>query len=262
MTAVELSFQKIGNSALPPLIIMHGLFGSGRNWNGLARKFAEQYCVYTVDLRNHGGSPHSAEMDYPHMAVDIAHFMKSEGLESATIIAHSMGGKAAMWLALTQPEKIDKLIAVDIAPVHYDHSFSEILRGLKSIPLETVSSRKEADDYLSKVLSEVSLRQFLLQNLNIKSGQGSWRVNLDVISEALADILTFPNTETVSPFEKSVLFIGGGQSDYILPEHLPTIEQLFPEAKIETIFQAGHWLHAEQPVKFIEIVNRFLSSKG
>jgi pimeloyl-ACP methyl ester carboxylesterase len=258
MTPVELTFQKMGDDAHPPLIIVHGLFGSGRNWNGLARKFSEQFCVYTLDMRNHGGSPHATEMDYPHMAEDIAHFMDKEALNSATILAHSMGGKAAMWLALTQPEKVDKLIAVDIAPVHYDHSFSEILRGLKSIPLETVGSRKEADDYLSKVLTEVGLRQFLLQNLTIKNGQSSWRVNLDVISEALPNILAFPNTEGVAPYTKPVLFIGGGQSDYILPEHVPTVEALFSEAKIETIFQAGHWLHAEQPVKFVEIVKGFL----
>jgi len=261
MTSVELSFQKTGDDSSPPLLIMHGLFGSGRNWNGLARKFAEQFCVYTLDLRNHGGSPHSSEMDYPNMALDVAAFMDKMGLDKATILAHSMGGKAAMWLALTQPEKVERLVAVDIAPVHYDHSFSGIIQGLKSIPLESVGSRKEADNYLSKVLTEVGLRQFLLQNLNIQNGQRSWRVNLEVIEQSIDKILAFPDTDEARAYLKPVLFVGGGQSDYILPEHLPVIEALFPQAKIETIFNAGHWLHAEQPVKFVEIVMRFLSEK-
>lgn len=258
MTSVELASQKTGNEQSPPLIIMHGLFGSGRNWNALARKFSEHFCVYTLDMRNHGNSPHSSEMSYPLMAQDVASFMDKEGLERANIVAHSMGGKAAMWLALTQPEKIDKLVSVDIAPVHYDHSFTEILKGLNSIPLESVASRKEADDYLSKILPDVGLRQFLLQNLAIKSGQCSWRVNLAVIEQVIDEILAFPGTDQIFPFARSALFIGGGQSDYILPEHMPAIEALFPQAKAETIFNAGHWLHAEQPAKFVEIANRFL----
>jgi pimeloyl-ACP methyl ester carboxylesterase len=258
MPSVELSFQIIGDPAFPPLMIMHGLFGSGRNWNALARKFSEHFSVYTLDMRNHGNSPHSGEMNYPIMAQDVATFMDKEGLESASIVAHSMGGKAAMWLALTQPERIDKLVSVDIAPVHYDHCFSEILKGLNGIPLELVTSRKEADNYLSKILPDVGLRQFLLQNLVIKSGQCSWRVNLSVIEQVIEEILAFPATDHVAPFAKAALFIGGGQSDYILPEHMPAIEEFFPQAKIETIFNAGHWLHAEQPAKFIEISNRFL----
>ncbi len=258
MTSVELAFQKIGDEQSPPLIILHGLFGSGRNWNALARKFSEHFCVYTLDMRNHGNSPHSDEMNYQIMAQDVASFMDKENLKSASIVAHSMGGKAAMWLALTQPERIDKLVLVDIAPVHYDHSFSEILKGLNSIPLELISSRKEADDYLSKNLSDVGLRQFLLQNLTIKNGQSTWRVNLVVIEQAIEDILAFPATDQVTPFTKTSLFIGGGQSDYILPEHMHIIEELFPQAKVETIFNAGHWLHAEQPVKFVELASRFL----
>lgn len=261
MTSVELSFQKIGDDSLPPLIIMHGLFGSGRNWNGLARKFSEQFCVYTLDMRNHGSSPHSSEMDYPNMALDVAAFIDSVGMSRATILAHSMGGKAAMWLALTQPDKVERLIAVDIAPVHYDHSFSEIIRGLKSIPLDSIGSRKEADDYLSKVLADVGLRQFLLQNLKIQNGQCNWRVNLDVIEKEIETILAFPETDNAAAYQKPALFVGGGQSDYILPEHMPVIETLFPEAKVETIFNAGHWLHAEQPAKFVEIVMRFLTKK-
>ncbi len=259
MLSIDLSFQKIGDKSLPPLLILHGLFGSGRNWNGLARKFSEQFCVYLLDLRNHGSSSHSDKMDYPHMAADVAVFMDKEGLQNATVIGHSMGGKVAMWLALTQPEKVGRLIAVDIAPVHYDHGFSEILKGLKSIPLQAVSSRQEADKQLLETLSDKGLRQFLLQNLSIKNGKSSWRVNLAAIESALPEILAFPLTKSITPYTKQALFVGGGQSDYILPEHLPVIKQLFPRAKIETIFNAGHWLHAEQPAKFVEIVNRFLS---
>lgn len=258
MLSINLSFQKIGGELRPSLLILHGLFGSGRNWNSLAKKLSEQFCVYVLDLRNHGDSPHSDKMDYPHMAADVAAFMDREGLKRATVIGHSMGGKVAMWLALTQPEKVGKLIAVDIAPVHYNHGFSGILKGLKSIPLDAITSRKEADFYLENSVSEVSLRQFLLQNLKANNGQWCWRINLDVIERSISEILAFPPVDEIIPFTKQTLFIGGGLSDYILPEYLPTIEQCFPKAKVETIFDAGHWLHAEQPVKFLEIVNRFL----
>lgn len=255
---VELTSQRYGNESSPSLIIMHGLFGSGRNWSMLARKFAEFFHVHMLDLRNHGASPHRETMNYEVMADDLAHFLDLHEIERASILGHSMGGKVAMWFALNHPDRVERLIAADIAPVSYQHSFDQILLGLKSIPLDWVNSRSDADEFLSEYLDEKPLRQFLLQNLVIQDGNAGWRINLAAIEKALPQILSFPDTGSVSPNDLPALFIAGGQSDYVLPEHVEVIEQLFPSARIENIHNAGHWLHAEQPDEFARVVKAFL----
>ncbi len=242
-----------------PVIILHGLFGSSRNWHPIAQSLSKSSPVYALDLRNHGKSPHSSIMDYPAMAQDVVEFMAAEHIDQARFIAHSMGGKAAMWLALTQPERVQKLVVVDIAPVAYEHDFSGVLEALQSLPLEYISSRKEADQYLARYLAQRSLRQFLLQNLQLKSGHYQWRLNLDAITHSIADITGFPDTRNIQVYAKRVLFIGGGQSDYLSRENQQKSRQLFPLATFSIIKNAGHWLHSEQPEIFMALIKSYMN---
>ncbi len=242
-----------------PIIILHGLFGSSRNWHPVARVLAETSSVYALDLRNHGKSPHSDIMTYPAMAEDIAEFMAHHHISEARFIAHSMGGKVAMWLALTQPQRVQKMVIVDIAPVNYQHDFSSVLNAFAAVPLERISSRREVDQYLSEYLSEPDLRQFLLQNLQLKNGRYQWRLNLEVIKTAIKEITGFPDTGNITPFEKRVLFVGGGQSDYLSRDYHAQTWKLFPLASFSTIKQAGHWLHAEQPEQFMALIKPYLN---
>ena len=246
----------------PPIIILHGLFGSSRNWHPIAQALSVKNTVYTLDLRNHGKSPHDELMDYPHMAQDVLTFLENvigQGqLVPVTIIAHSMGGKAAMWLALSRPEWIHKLVVVDIAPVNYEHDFSDVLNALQAIPLELIKSRRDADQYLSKYISQSSLRQFLLQNLQSRNGKYRWRLNLEAISHAISEITGFPDSNGLEPFSERVLFIGGGQSDYLKKDYQKLTRQLFPLASFSMIKSAGHWLHAEQPQLFQALISPYL----
>ncbi|MCK5649274.1 MAG: alpha/beta fold hydrolase [Gammaproteobacteria bacterium] len=243
------------------MLILHGLFGSNRNWHPIARSLSDKHVVYSLDLRNHGKSPHSAIMDYPHMAEDVLAFIKHEITPKQTgpvnIIAHSMGGKAAMWLALSQPEMVHKLVVVDIAPVAYEHDFSDVLNAFQSLPLESIQSRHDADHYLAEMIEQSSLRQFLLQNLQFKNAKYSWRLNLDAIIHSMSDITGFPDTKNIEPFPGRVLFIGGGQSDYLNKVNQKLTRELFPGASFSMIKSAGHWLHAEQPELFKALVEPY-----
>ena len=240
-----------------PILILHGLFGSSRNWHPIARSLSKTHTVYTLDLRNHGKSPHSDIMDYPHMAEDVLEFMDQNSLQRVNIIAHSMGGKAAMWLALSHPERVHKLVVVDIAPVAYQHDFADVLAAFQTVPLATIRSRQEADKYLAEYISQSSLRQFLLQNLQFKEGRYSWRLNLQAISRSISQITGFPDVSNITPFPERVLFIGGGQSDYLNRNNQQLTRKLFPKASFSTIKPAGHWLHAEQPKLFLALVNPY-----
>lgn len=257
MSGVELAVQAFGGSG-PPLIILHGLFGSGRNWTTIARGLSEQNRVVVPDLRNHGASPHADTMTYTAMADDIEALLDRAGIQRTDIIGHSMGGKAAMWLALTQPERVNRLIVVDIAPVQYAHNFKWIIQALRRLSLERLTGRTDAEDRLAQDIQESALRRFLLQNLIWRSGQGRWRINLDAIERALPELMAFPPAGGLPPFDKPVLFIAGGQSDYVAPDYASTIEQLFPKARIERLPSAGHWLHSEQPDVFLGRVRDFL----
>lgn len=245
-----------------PIIILHGLFGSNRNWHPIANALSDKHIVYSLDLRNHGQSPHSDVMDYPHMAEDVMAFIKDQlqHITSVNIIAHSMGGKAAMWLALSHPEIVKKLIIVDIAPVTYQHDFSDVLNGFQSIPLHLIKSRQDADGYLSKIIHERSLRQFLLQNLQFKEGKYQWRLNLEAISQSISTLMTFPEIKNVESYSKRVLFVGGGRSDYLNKMVQEQTRVLFSAASFSMIKSAGHWLHAEQPELFKALIRPYLDS--
>lgn len=257
---MKLNHQVIGDQGTP-IIILHGLFGSSRNWRGIATALSKQnHIVYTMDMRNHGESPHGDSMTYEEMMQDMVEFLDDQGIESTHIIGHSMGGKIAMWLALNHPERLKQLIVVDIAPVNYNHGFDEIVDALHAVPLGEIKSRKDAEDVLSQTITEVSLRQFLLQNLLLKEGYFCWRVNLDGITRALPDVVAFPDLEGVKPYPDPCLFIAGGASTYISRRNHAAVHAVFPQARIETLNGAGHWPHIEQPEPFMQLVTDFLKS--
>lgn len=261
-------YGEANNKYQCPIVILHGLFGSHRNWTPIAKHLAKKQRVYSLDLRNHGQSPHTELMDYPSMAQDVLQFIEKlivkNEYHSVNIIAHSMGGKAALYLALTQAELINKLVIVDIAPLPYQHEFDEVLKGFKSVPLEKIKSRREADECLSHTIQDEGLRQFLLQNLqqtptDKKPGEYQWRLNLDAISRSIPFISGFPDTRQMKPYPKKVLFVGGGESDYLSKANQALSKELFPLASFSMIKSAGHWLHAEQPEIFLALIEPYMS---
>lgn len=252
---ISLAFDEYGDLNAPVLIILHGFFASSRNWRQIARKLKEHYHIYLLDMRNHGESEHNSIMDYPAMAADLELFLDSRQINKANILGHSMGGKAAMWFALSHSERVNKLLIADISPVSYRHSFDNLIQALQDLPLEKLTNRKQADDLLSAAIPESGFRQFLLQNLILNDGKYCWRINLNIFSDTADNIIAFPNTDEVSPYLDKVLFLAGETSNYIDQD---SVSQLFPNEEIITIAKAGHWLHAEQPEAFCAAVNDFL----
>jgi esterase len=257
MKPVKLFFREYGNGQ--PIVILHGLFGSSDNWLTQAKLLSGAgYKVFTVDLRNHGQSPHDDEFDYRAMVKDLESLFDQLNLNNATLIGHSMGGKAAMNFSLAHPEKIARLIVVDIAPRYYDLEHYLIADGLAAVPISTVSSRNEADDVLETFVSDAGTRQFLLKNLQRKPEGGfSWKINLPVIREKLKNIgedLVFEGT-----FDKPVLFIRGANSSYVLDADFRRIQEIFPLAKLETL-DTGHWVQAEKPKEFVQVVTSWLDA--
>jgi len=255
MEAVDLAFEELGNPDDAPLIILHGFFASSRNWRQVAEKLAASFHVYVLDMRNHGASPHHQVMDYPVMSEDLLLFMENRGLTTASLLGHSMGGKVAMWFALNHPDRIDKLIVADIAPVSYTHSFNNLIQALKALPLHEISNRKQAELLLASAIPELGYRQFLLQNLILKDGAYCWRIDLDIFLLMAPNIIAFPDVENITPFTGKTLFLAGEDSGYVKADDVIT---LFPDATLSVIANAGHWLHVQQPVVFIEQVEQFL----
>lgn len=251
---MKLNYKISGEGS--PLIILHGLFGTLENWGGQIAAFKEHYQVISVDLRNHGRSPHHQEMNYPVMAADIIELMSDLAIDSADILGHSMGGKVAMQLALQHPEKVNKLIVVDISPVAYESRHSDIFDGLSAINLTTLQSRSEADTILKPFVETLDIRSFLLKNLyrdEKKSFQ--WRPNLAVLKKSYENLTAAPYG---NPFLKPVLFIKGKNSDYITSDHQDPINALFKQVSFKMIEGAGHWPHAEKAKVFGSIVLNFL----
>ncbi|MBT8458506.1 MAG: alpha/beta fold hydrolase [Boseongicola sp.] len=235
-----------------PLFIAHGLFGSARNWGVVAKRLSEGRSVTAVDMRNHGESPRFDSHRYPDMADDLAQFVA----ERSDVLGHSMGGKAAMVLALAAPEKVRKLIVADIAPVGYSHTQTPLIDALRGIDLALVETRSDADRQLQSTVDDAGVRAFLLQSLDVKAKR--WRLNLDVLERDMDHIIGFPEIE--GSFEGPALFLSGGDSDYVLPEYRARIRELFPKAIFAKIPGAGHWLHAEKPREFEAAVSTFLNA--
>jgi pimeloyl-ACP methyl ester carboxylesterase len=255
MQIVDLASEQFGEVKNPPLIILHGFFAASRNWRQIVEKLATDFCVYVLDARNHGNSPHCEIMNYETMAADVVHFISENALQNVTLLGHSMGGKTAMWLALNYSDLITNLIVVDIAPIAYKHSFDPIINSLKNLPLAELSNRKQADLLLAEIIPELNYRQFLLQNLILKTGGYEWRINLGFFQKNADAIIGFPETDDCTPFEKPTLFLAGALSKYI---PLGSTQLLFPRAHIVTIPDAEHWIHVQNPDGFLTAVRDFL----
>ncbi len=252
---MKLHFRSFGQGE--PLIILHGVFGSSDNWQTLGKEFSAKYKVFLVDQRNHGSSPHSDEFDYNVMTDDILELMMNEGIDQAHLLGHSMGGKTAMTFAARYPERVKKLIVVDIAPKYYPPHHEKIFRAFRSLKLDAIKTRQEADEQMAYRISEFGVRQFLLKNLTREGEKFIWKLNLDVI-EKNADNIGEALDES-DWFNGHVLFIAGGNSDYILAEDEPMIRQHFPNAVVKKAAGAGHWVHAEQPKTLARMVTEFLA---
>lgn len=253
---MKLHFRTLGDGE--PLIILHGVFGSSDNWQTLGKVFAEKFKVYLVDLRNHGNSPHSSEFDYDLMVEDLMDLMSDERIEQAHILGHSMGGKVAMHLATKFPEKLIKLIVVDIAPKYYPPHHQQIFEGFHSVKLDSIDSRKEADEQMAAIIPNIGVRQFILKNLT-RGGDGNfaWKLNVSVIETAIEAVGGGLDKDV--SFNGPSLFISGGNSDYIKQDDYQLIANLFPSAEIKTVDGAGHWVHAEKPEDLKNVVLNFLS---
>ena len=242
-----------------PIIILHGLFGTLDNWQTIARQLSEEYLIYLVDQRNHGRSPHTEDFDYSLLAEDLRDFMESEGMSQATIIGHSMGGKTAMQFAINYPEMVTSLVVVDIAPKAYKGGHQEIFDALLAVDLKTIESRKMADEQLQARIPDFGVRQFLLKNLTRdKEGGYRWKMNLSAIYKNYQNILD--NILTDEPYTEASLFIRGERSSYVKEEDESLIKSIFSKAKIITIPEAGHWVHAEAPKALLSTLKDFMTS--
>lgn len=243
-----------------PLIIAHGLYGSGRNWGVIAKRLSDTHHVITPDMRNHGHSPRAATHSYPDMAQDLADLITHIGAP-VDLCGHSMGGKAAMALALTQPQLIRKLVIADIAPVAYSHTQTDMITAMRAVDLTTVTRRSDAADQLAAQGIAPALQSFFTQSLDIPTK--AWRLNLDVLEAEMDQIIGWPKDLTgpfTGAFTGPTLFLSGGASDYVTPDHRPTIKSLFPHARFAKLPRAGHWLHADNPRAFEASLRAYLAA--
>jgi pimeloyl-ACP methyl ester carboxylesterase len=242
----------------PPLVIVHGLFGSAKNWGAIAKRMAKTRPVIAVDVRNHGDSPHLPSHSYPDLAADLSEVIDALGGQ-ADVLGHSMGGKAAMVLAATHPDMVARLIVADIAPVGYTHTQTPFIDAMEAVDLSKIALRRDADLALQSAVPDLPTRAFLTQSLDLTGDSPRWRLNLPVLRAEMDKIIGFPQVE--GAFTGPTLFLSGGASDYVQPAHTPQITRLFPAARMDQIPGAGHWLHAEAPAPFIEKISAFLEQE-
>ncbi|MXV37416.1 alpha/beta fold hydrolase [Flavobacteriaceae bacterium Ap0902] len=247
----EILFSKIIGDKPQHLIIVHGLFGQLDNWNTLGKKFANNFTTHLVDLRNHGRSFHDDDTSHAAMADDLVAYLASYDIEKASFIGHSLGGKVVMDLALRKPELVHKLIVADMAPKSYPPHHQDIIAGLKNVDFSKVKTRSDVEPFMQEYIKDKGVRQFLLKNVyRVEDGKYAFRFNLKALSETYDDLVSnkLPNAQ----FNKPTLFLKGQNSDYITMQDRPVIETYFPQAQIEIIPNAGHWVHAENPKAFLE----------
>lgn len=237
-----------------PLLIAHGLFGSARNWGVVSRHLSQDRQVIAVDMRNHGQSPWSDSNTYFDLADDLAEVIESHG-GVADVLGHSMGGKAVMTLALTHPAMVERMIVADIAPVQYAHTQKHYIDVMEALDLSSIPSRTEADRRMRVSVPELATRAFLLQSLDLQEKR--WRLNLGALAAEMPHIMGFPQINAT--FDKPTLYVSGGLSDYVRPEHRQIIKSLFPSSRLIKIPGANHWLHAEKPREFEAAVTAFLT---
>ncbi|TAI46977.1 alpha/beta fold hydrolase [Flagellimonas allohymeniacidonis] len=243
-----------------PLLILHGFLGMSDNWKSLGKQYADAgFQVHLIDQRNHGRSFHSPDFDYELMGEDLLFYMDHYQIGEGNLIGHSMGGKTAMQFATSNYERLDKLVVADISPKYYPAHHQPIINALTQLDFESISSRKEADEQLAKHLSDFGIRQFLLKNLHwVETEKLGLRFNLDVLRNKMEEV--GDNIDPHATFKGPTLFLRGDRSEYIVPNDFGDIKKHFPQAAIETIENAGHWLHAENPKQFFEKSVDFLNS--
>lgn len=249
-----LNTVEMGKGAVP-LVIVHGLFGSARNWRVLQKRMAEQRRVIAVDLRNHGHSFWNDDNSYEALADDLAKVIKAAG-GRADVLGHSMGGKAAMVLALTRPALVRRLVVADIAPVAYGHTQAGHIEAMQSVDMSAVTRRSDADKQLAARVTDAPLRAFFLQSVELGEHGARWKLNLEALGREMPKIMGFPRVSAT--FDGPVLMLRGAQSEYVKPESHAEISRLFPNAEFKGLEGAGHWLHAEKPRAFQAAVEAFL----
>lgn len=241
-----------------PLIILPGLLGSLDNWQTVARALSDEFMIITIDNRNHGRSPHDEAFNYDVMVNDLKEFMESHYIHQAHLLGHSMGGKIVMEFALQHEAMVEKLIVADIAPIVYTAHHEDVFTALNAVPLKDIESRQQAESILAQYVKENDVVQFLMKALYRREDNSfDWRFNLKAIMANYENILSF--REDGDPFEGPALFIRGGRSRYVQEKDMPVISRLFPQFRLETLTDAGHWLHAEKPKEFIDAVRNFLN---
>ena len=251
---MRLNVTEMGEGS--PLILLHGLFGAGRNWGGLQKRLAQRHRVLAPDLRNHGESGRAARMDYPAMAEDVAELIAARGLGPTAVLGHSMGGKVAMALALRHPGLVSRLVVADIAPVRYPPALRGYVAAMRALPLTPGLARREADAALEASIPEAGIRAFLLQSLDFNAEPPAWKLGLPEIAAAMPEIEDFPVT---GRFEGPVLVLAGERSGYIRPEHHRVFRALFPAARFALVERAGHWVHADNPNAVLALTEPFLA---
>jgi pimeloyl-ACP methyl ester carboxylesterase len=258
---MKLFVRELGSG--PPLIILHGLFGMSDNWMTLAKRFSENgFHVFVPDLRNHGQSPHNDEWNFEIMAEDVFELMLDKKINRAVVTGHSLGGKVAMQMAAMRADRLPALIVSDIAPRKYPVIHSNIIAALNEVKIENLSSRKEAEEILSKKIKDVATLQFLLKNIywreTVSEKKLAWRFNLDVISKKIengSEEIRFPGSINIP-----ALLMRGERSDYVTGKDIEDFKSVFPQAQAVTIKNSGHWIHADRPEEFFNVVNTFLKS--
>ncbi|THH37878.1 alpha/beta fold hydrolase [Neolewinella litorea] len=253
---MQLNYKSYGEGF--PLVILHGLFGNLDNWQTLARKWADDYRIILVDLRNHGRSPHADEMTYPLMAHDLAAFLEEQAIDRCHVLGHSMGGKVAMQVALTYPALVEKLIVVDMAPRQYGRGHDDVFAALNALDPASLEDRRDAEERMKPHMEDAGVRMFLLKNLARDSEEGfRWRMNLEVLHRDYENLIA-PVGTLGQTFPGQALFVRGGKSGYIKNDDWEGILAHFPLAELATVAGAGHWIHAEKPAELSGLVRKFL----
>jgi esterase len=253
---MNLHFQHFGSGF--PLVILHGLFGSSDNWQSLGKRLGEQFSIFLVDQRNHGNSPHSEEFSVPLMAADLREFFFTQNLSRAHLLGHSMGGKSAMEFALTFPDLVEKLVVVDMAPKKYARSHDDIFQAMLRTDPGKFTTRSEVDQELTRLVPEKATRYFLLKNLQLaENGKLKWKINVPALFAHYDEVLEAP--PATGTFDHPTLFVRGGKSDYIRPEDNTLIQAKFSRAEVVTIAKAAHWVHADAPNEFLQVILSFLN---
>ena len=257
---MELFFRDYGSPAEhPPLMFLHGLFGSSANWRGIARRFEADHRVLVPDLRNHGQSPHGDEVSYDAQAADVVELLDRLGISRAILVGHSMGGKVAMQLALNDADRLAGLVCVDIAPVGYPlDRFGPVFEAFAAVDPATLESRQQADDRMAPYLPVRAVRSYMLQNLVKEESGWRWRLNLAALQQGMAELSAFPDVGQAEYLGDS-LFVYGGNSPYVKPEHAVLIRRAFPYARLRQIVGAGHWVYADQPQASGDVLASFVA---